>query len=163
MNVGDAAMMQELAEVLDEPIIANRGGTEFPLLLVSRRLPHVYNSAGRDMPQLVRKGGSYNPVFMHGQDMAKFGIGESDDVAISSAHGAVRAVAERDDTMRPGVVSMSHAFGDLPSENAPVRKVGTNVGALLSVGDDFDRHSGIPRMSALPVRVEKAMQDVEPA
>lgn len=156
MNVGNEVMLGELADMLDEPVVEGSEGADFPLLLVSRRMAHVYNSAGRDMPQLVRKGGSYNPLFMHGRDMAALGIGEDEDIAVSSRHGTVRAVAQRDDTMRPGVVSMSHAFGDLPSQAAPVRQVGTNVGALISVEDDFDRHSGIPRMSALPVRIERS-------
>ncbi len=157
MNVGDEAMIGELAAMLDEPLVADVGGEAFPLLLVSRRMAHVYNSAGRDMPQLVRKGGTYNPLFVHRDDMARLQIADGDDVEITSRHGSIRAVAELDDTMRPGVISLSHAFGDLPSENAPVRSVGTNVGALLSVEDDFDRHSGIPRMSALPVQVAKAV------
>ena len=109
------------------------------------------------MPQLVRKGGSYNPLFVQRDDMARLQIADGDDVEITSRHGSICAVAELDDIMRPGVISLSHAFGDLLSENASVRSVGTNVGALLSVEDDFDRHSGIQRMSALPVRVAKAV------
>jgi len=157
MNVGDEAMLGELAEMLDEPVVAELGGTEFPLLLVSRRMAHVYNSAGRDMPQLVRKGGSYNPLFVHPDDLSRLGIEDGEDIDISSRHGMIRAVAEEDQTMRPGVVSLSHAFGDHPSQGAPVRSVGSNVGALLSVEDDFDRHSGIPRMSAVPVCIVKAV------
>jgi anaerobic selenocysteine-containing dehydrogenase len=156
MNVGNDDIMQELEEVLSDPIVALRSGPDFPFLMISRRLGHVYNSSGRDLSMLIRKGGTYNPAAMHPEDMRQLGLADGDEVVVESHHGSVRAIAEADDTLRKGVISMSHAFGDLPSENIDIRKVGTNSGALISVEDDYDRYSGIPRMSALPVRVKHA-------
>jgi anaerobic selenocysteine-containing dehydrogenase len=152
MNLGDEGMMAEIAEVLSDPVAASRGGGAFPLLLIGRRLPHVYNSSGRDMPRLTRKG-ACNPAFMHPEDLARLGLADGDLVQVASPHGSVKAVVEADDSLRQGVVSMTHAFGDLPADGADVRRVGSNTGALLSVEDDYDHHSGIPRMSAVPVRV----------
>jgi hypothetical protein len=37
-----------------------------------------------------------------------------------------------------------------------VRKVGINVGLLISVEEDCSRFSGIPLMSALPVKLARA-------
>jgi hypothetical protein len=62
------------------------------------------------------------------------------------------------------VLSMAHAYGDgAPSENpdAPEQKdilfrEGSNTSALISTDDDYDRFSGIPRMSALPVAIHPA-------
>lgn len=152
MNVGDAGMMQELGEVLLDPIVALRGGEAYPFLMTSRRTGHVYNSSGRDLAFLMRRG-RYNPAYMHPDDLAQLGLSKGDDIRIESAHGAVAAVAEPDATLRRGLVSISHAFGDLPSAAADVRDVGSNTSALVSVADDYDRYSGIPRMSAVPVRV----------
>ena len=36
---------------------------------------------------------------------------------------------------------------------AEFKRIGSNAGQLTSVEEDYDRHSGIPRMSAVPVRV----------
>jgi anaerobic selenocysteine-containing dehydrogenase len=152
MNVGDEGMMAELGEILHDPVAATRGGADFPLLLISRRLAHVYNSSGRDLGKLARKG-AFNPAYIHPDDLAALRLSSGDDVRIESPHGAVPAVVEADESLRRGLVSMSHAFGDLPG--ADVRRVGANTGALISVEDDFDRYSGIPRMSAVPVRVAR--------
>jgi anaerobic selenocysteine-containing dehydrogenase len=156
LNLGDAGMMQELGEILHEPVAALRGGAEFPFLMVGRRLAHVYNSSGRDLPLLVRKGGAYNPAFVHPGDLQRLGLSTGDEVEVASRHGRVLAIVEADDALRPGVIALTHAFGDLPAEGACVREAGTNAGALLSVEDDFDRYSGIPRMSAVPVSVRRA-------
>ena len=165
MNVGDADMMAELGEVLDEPIVAQRSGEAFPYLLISRRAAHVLNSAGRDLPMLVRKGGAYNPAFMHPDDMSALSLASGQLVEIRSPHGEVTGVVEADDSLRRGLVSMTHAFGDLPGLNLDVRKHGSNTSQLTSVEDDYDRYSGIPRMSAVPVQVAALVpggQDPDP-
>ncbi|MGY8736867.1 MAG: hypothetical protein ACKVIW_05045, partial [bacterium] len=55
--------------------------------------------------------------------------------------------------LRPGLVSMCHCWGGDPSKPGDVRETGSNVGLLISVSEDTARFSGIPLMSALPVRV----------
>ena len=56
--------------------------------------------------------------------------------------------------IRRGVISMSHCFGGTDPENPPdVREAGANTGLLSSVEHEYDPHSGIPRMSAIPVSV----------
>lgn len=154
MMVGDPGIMAELAEVRAEPPLAERQGSDFPLLLISRRAAHVYNSTGRDLPKLYRKGLRYNPAYMHPDDIAELGLENEQEITIESRHGAIAAVVGLDATLRRGLVSMSHAFGDLPAADlADVRRNGSSTGALISVEDDFDRYSGIPRMSAIPVRL----------
>ena len=155
LHVGDEGILTELREMLDEPVIAEREGSAFPFMMVSRRMAHVYNSSGRDMPMLQRKGGSYNPAFMNPEDMQGLGIDGGEEVTLTSPHGAIRAIAEEDQTVRKGVVSISHAYGDLPSSNEGVRQVGSNTNILISVEDDYDKISGIPRMSGVPIRVDK--------
>jgi anaerobic selenocysteine-containing dehydrogenase len=150
LDVGNALMMSELAELLtDEP----QQLLEYPYQLVSRRLPHVYNSSGRDLPSLIRKGGRYNAAYMHPEDIAALGITAGDAVEISSAHGRIPGVVQPDRDLRRGLVSMTHAFGDLPQDHAKFREFGSNTSQLTNVEDRFDRHSGIPLMSAVPVNV----------
>ena len=64
-------------------------------------------------------------------------------------------MAEADETVREGLVSMSHSFGDTPESDGDVRAIGGNTGRLSSVERDYDRFSGLPRMSNIPVRVQR--------
>jgi hypothetical protein len=50
---------------------------------------------------------------------------------------------------------MSHSFGGTPEQDGDVREIGGNTGRLTSVERDYDRFSGLPRMSNIPVRIER--------
>jgi hypothetical protein len=50
LDVGNAEMMAELSAVYAKPAVE---AGEFPYLLIGRRMAHVYNSSGRDLPMLV--------------------------------------------------------------------------------------------------------------
>ena len=50
---------------------------------------------------------------------------------------------------------MSHAFGDAPDRDADFMKIGSSTGRLVDAARDYDPYSGIPRMSAIPVAVER--------
>jgi anaerobic selenocysteine-containing dehydrogenase len=153
LDVGNAEMMAELSAVHAKPAVE---AGEFPYLLIGRHMAHVYNSSGRDLPMLVAKGGAHNPAFMHPLDLAALGVRPGDPVTIRSAHGSICAFVALDESLRRGLVSISHAFGGLPDEDEDPRQVGSNTSLLTSVEDDYDRYSGIPRMSAVPVRVDPA-------
>ena len=51
---------------------------------------------------------------------------------------------------------MCHCWGGDPEDEGDVREIGTNTGLLISVEEDCARFSGIPLMSALPVRLARA-------
>ena len=150
LQLGDAHMMSALREVREEDYEGRRSDADYPFLLVSRRSNNFMNSIGRSVEKLAGSK-TYNPAFVHPDDLAALGIASGDSVEIRSAHDAIWAVAEADDTLRRGVVSMTHAFGGQPDEDARHRELGSNVGRLTSVELDYDPVSGIPRMSALPV------------
>jgi anaerobic selenocysteine-containing dehydrogenase len=152
LDVGNEAMMGELGEVAADP---GEIPIAYPFVLIGRRMTHVYNSSGRDLPTLAAKGGTFNPAFMHPADLAELGVAVGDRVAITSRHGTIHGIVAADATLRRGLVSMSHAFGGLPREADDVRTVGSNTSQLTSVDEDYDRYSGIPRMSAVPVRVQR--------
>jgi hypothetical protein len=54
-----------------------------------------------------------------------------------------------------GVISMAHAWGDVPSEDGRVRTIGSHTGRLTFNDRDYDPYSGMPMMSAIPVNVRK--------
>ena len=154
LDLADRTMMGELAEVAAEPVDRD---TYYAFRLVSRRLPDVHNSAGRDIPKLVRKW-SYNPAFMHPEDLAELGLEKGDVIEITSSYSSILGIVEPEADLRRGVISMPHAFGDAPgSENdKDVRKIGSNTGRLSASDRNYDPYSGIPLMSAIPVNVAPA-------
>ena len=72
---------------------------------------------------------------------------------LTSDHGTITAVAAADDTLRPGVVSITHGYGALPGDDDDPRRYGANPARLLSLTDHRQPVSLMPWMSAVPVTV----------
>jgi len=162
LDVGNAIMLDELAEVRAEPVTSHGGYADnlrFSHRLVSRRLNEVYNSSGRDIPRLVRNH-RYNPAYMNPADLEALGLHAGDVVEISSDHATIIGVVEEAEDVRPGVVSMAHAFGDAPEYDRKVFTIGSNTGRLTSVDRDYDPRTGMPRMSAIPVNIRRGDQRI---
>jgi anaerobic selenocysteine-containing dehydrogenase len=153
LDVGNDLLLRELAEVAREGARAAevRGR---PFRLVSRRMPNVYNSSGRDIDALTR-GRPYNPAFLHPDDLAALGVAPGDTVRIASDHASILGVAASAPELRRGVLSMSHAFGDAPERDREYREIGSTTGRLVDSASEYDPYTGIPRMSAIPVSIER--------
>ena len=93
----------------------------------------------------------YNPAFLHPEDMAELGLDSGDLVQIESDFAAVVGVAESDDDLRRGVVSMSHGFGANPGEPEDPKTDGANTNRLFNTEVGCDPISGQPRMGAVAV------------
>jgi len=154
LDVGNTEMLAELGEIGEQAANA-QPDRDRPFLFVPRRENRVINSTGRTLPGLMR-GRSYNPAFMHPDDLVHIGVAPGDLVEIRSEYDAITGVAEVDADLRPGVVSMSHGFGGVPGEDEDPRVDGANTNRLLRTDVEFDRYTGIPRMGALPVAVVPA-------
>ena len=90
---------------------------------------------------------------MHPEDMEQEGFAQGDVIRVHSEHDSIEAVAWPDKHLRRGLVSMCHCWGQNPGGVGDVRTVGASAGRLMSVEVDYARFSGIPLMSALPVKV----------
>lgn len=147
-------IVEELREVRAEPVPEpGRYGRDgaFTHLLVCRRLRHVMNSVGHDFPETVADQ-TYNPAYLHPDDLAALRLASGDLVEIASEDGAVRAVVEAAEDILPGVVSMAHGFGgDLGEDD--VRRGGSSTSRLVSTEHDYDPFAGMARQSAIPVRL----------
>jgi anaerobic selenocysteine-containing dehydrogenase len=121
-------------------------------VLVSRRMREVINTLGRHVDGLPLQ--RYNPAYLHPDDLAAQGLTAGDHVRISSAHGSIDAVVAADETVRGGVVSMSHCWGRLPDEQHELVDGGSNPGLLISTTDHVESINHMPRMSAIPVDIE---------
>ncbi|MBK7950241.1 MAG: molybdopterin-dependent oxidoreductase [Deltaproteobacteria bacterium] len=152
LDVGSALLLDELA-VFDAGDPHARAG--YAYRMVNRRMANTFNSLGTDLDALTARYGT-NPAFLHPDDLAREGLARGDLVRLRSPHGELEAVAWPDPDLRPGLVSMCHCWGAPPGEAADVRKTGSNVGLLISVEEDCARFSGIPLMSAIPVRLVRA-------
>lgn len=139
-------LAQELAATL-----VRADDADFPFRLTSRRSAHVFNSSGHQYPALARKG-TTNPAFMAPADMARLGLEPGVQVTITGKRGSLPAIVQPDPAVRPGVISMSHAFGDVGNDD--VARVGATTGRLVDETVDYDPITGQSLQSAIPVRVE---------
>ena len=156
LDVGNESMMSDLADVAREPAAAEDA---WPYRLVSRRQMNVLNSTGCDEPGQQR-GQTTNPAYMHPRDIEALKLERGDLVEIRSPHAGICGVVEADANLRRGLVSMTHSRGDGPERDGEVRQIGSNTGRLSPVDRDFERYTGLPRMSNIPVaitRVEEAL------
>lgn len=129
-----------------------RDGRAFSHLLSSRRMRDLFCSNGRFV-DTVRERTPFNPAYLHPTEFAALGIRPGDKVEIESAHGRVTAIATEDDAVRPGVVSLSHGWGDPPGSNASVEEAGTAINRLIDTDRNFEPVNSMPHMSAIPVNV----------
>jgi anaerobic selenocysteine-containing dehydrogenase len=151
LDVGNTDMMAELATVQHQ----KTGLAGYPYKLVCRRMKNAYNSSLRDLPKLVKTKRPYNPAFMHPDDLTELGVGEGENIVITSIHGEIIGIANADKTLKRGILSMAHAFGDVEHDdsNGSLFSNGSSTSRLVSTNDSYDRFSGMPRMSALPVKI----------
>ncbi|MFE0748355.1 molybdopterin-dependent oxidoreductase [Gordonia sp. NPDC058843] len=161
LNVGAPEMMADLAANLTAVCaIGSDYPDPYPYRLLSRRVMHVVNT-----PSFVIPSGRkpYNPASMNPADLEDLGLESGDLAILESPRSSIVAVVEADASLRRGMISMSHAFGGLPGlDDENVREHGSNPGRLIADDKDFDRYTGQPRMSDIPVRVVR-MIPLEPA
>ena len=113
------------------------------LRLAARRIRDVQNTMYHQLPTIAGRLPD-NPLSMHPDDMAARGLSENDRVRIASAHGSVDARAKADATLRAGVVTLSHGWGD---------GHGANVNRLTSLSDRSAPINAMPVLSGLAVQV----------
>ena len=80
-------------------------------------------------------------------------VSEGERVRIATPHDGIVAIVESDDTLRPGVVSIAHAFGGLVEEDERYEELGANTGRLVRTDEDYDPITGMPRMGNIPVAI----------
>ncbi|CAN5703180.1 molybdopterin-dependent oxidoreductase [soil metagenome] len=117
------------------------------LLLVVRRAKETINTVGRRVTGLSP---ATNPLQVHPDDLARHGFADGDPAQVNSQHGSLRVTVRADPTLRPGAVSLTHCFGDLPGADDSAAH-GVNPGLLLSHTDGLQSINAMPHMTAVPV------------
>jgi anaerobic selenocysteine-containing dehydrogenase len=123
-------------------------------LLVTRRTRSRFNSTGGHLPALKAKR-TTNPAHLHPDDLDRLGISEGDLVRIESAVGTIVSVAEASSAVRPGIVSIAHAYGDVGSGPDSVRAQGVSTNRLVRETHDYDPITGQSLQSAIPVNIAR--------
>ena len=133
---------------------------EDALKLITRRTHFMLNSALQNVKTLREaKGGRTNPLFMNPADALDRGLADGQWVRVRNANGEIRAELELDDHLSPGVVAMSHGFGNAGTTGMPVAQSspGVNVNVLSPTGKGrFDPIGGMSQLTGIPVEVEAA-------
>ncbi|MEL7453870.1 MAG: molybdopterin-dependent oxidoreductase, partial [Pseudomonadota bacterium] len=122
----------------------------FPFRMVSRRLLETINSAYTQSSR-ARKLYPQNPVFMSEEDMERLDLANEDYVIVTSKHGRVIGQVRKDIGLGPGVIAISHGWGD-PSIR-DVTDLDSYSGRLVSIEDELSTINYMPRQSAIPVNV----------
>ncbi|ASK88604.1 molybdopterin-dependent oxidoreductase [Sphingorhabdus sp. SMR4y] len=149
LNAG--AMPSELIDyAANDPVESG-----FDFRLISRRSKHRYNSNGHTFPKLVEKMPT-NPAFFNPADLAAAGIEDGAIIEISSPTASIFGLAKADDKVRPGVISMSHAFGDSEAGKDDVMTKGGSTNRLIVDNDHIDPITGQAMQSAIPVKIAAA-------
>jgi len=127
-------------------------GQVFTHLLASRRMRDAMNSMHHEAPTL-RKRHLYNPAYINPDDMAALGMNNGDWVEIVSDHGRIQAILEGDDSVRSGVIQMSHAWGGLPDDVEGYDAIGSNVSLLIDNSRYREPINAMARQSGIPVNI----------
>jgi len=129
------------------------------LKLISLRTPSMHNSWYHNVEKLKRPGRLENPLHMNPGDAAARGLSDGDRVRCRSRAGEVVAAVRCDDTLRPGVVALTHGWGNArtPGMATAKRHPGVNANRLLPSGPgSFEPLSNQAFMTGIPVEVEPA-------
>jgi anaerobic selenocysteine-containing dehydrogenase len=121
----------------------------FPFRLISRRLKHVLNSLGRELPGLA-KVGTTNSAYLHPDDMTALGLVSGDAVQITSPTGTIVGICEASDAIKVGVVSMAHSWGGATTDE-DVRQQGSPTNRLCTLESGYDPINAMAVQSAIPV------------
>jgi anaerobic selenocysteine-containing dehydrogenase len=148
---------EEMKQFLGSTIAAGdirSQGRSFSHLLSPRRNGDAFCSTGTELAS-TRKRTPYNPAYINPDDLRALGAASGDPIRITSDHGSVYAVAEPDENVRPGVVSIAPGWGGAPVEEGAEWDGTANVNLLVACDRDVEAVNAMPRMSAIPVNLER--------
>jgi anaerobic selenocysteine-containing dehydrogenase len=158
LQLSPAGVVQDLARLRAQPL--DEHGRAFDPkwpathLLICRRTREFFNSTGQDLERLRTKG-STNHAHLNPHDLACLGVREDDLLEISTPHARIVGVAKAAANLKPGVISMAHAFGARGDEAAAVRAYGASTNRLVNDEEDYDPITGACRQSAIAVQVRR--------
>ena len=144
----------ELAEFIGEAFADGQAPSR-RFVLSSRRMRDFFNSNGIHN-EAVRRRNPYNPVYINGHDLAELGAEAGNVLTLESDYGSVQAIAQADDTMRPGVVALPHGWGGATSEQDTDCGAGACVNRLTSATGRYEAINAMPHFSSIGIDIRPA-------
>ena len=144
-------VVDELNTIAAEPRAADLDGNAFHLIV--RRMRDVNGSLGMHTDS-IRHRNPYNPLHMHGDDLVRLQLMPGQRVHICAQFGAIVGIVKPDNSLRRGVVSMSHKWGRADNDPASYDLHGASTNLLISADQAFESINAMPHMSAIPVLIE---------
>ena len=126
------------------------------LKLITRRTGLMINSWMNNLPVHKKSVHMTNPLWMNPQDAESRGLFAGAEVSVQTDSGQVQAELVLDETLRPGVVAMSHGWGQSKAYGLSTarRFPGVNVNHLAAVGaGSFDVLSNQAQLTGINVQV----------
>jgi anaerobic selenocysteine-containing dehydrogenase len=123
--------------------------------LITRKTRNTVNSWLQNLPSAAPDG-EPNPLWMNPDDGARLGLALGSRVAVSNVYGAIEAAVRFDPRLRPGVVAMTHGFGNAATSGMTVAQArpGVNVNVLAPTGPGtFDPVSCMSQVTGIGVDV----------
>ena len=113
------------------------------LRLVCGRVREVQNSMYHGLPSIARRM-TTNPLALNPDDMSERSLKPGEEAWLSTARGRIRVTVQADATLRRGVATIAHGWGD---------GRGVNVNTLTSLGADRQTINAMPILSGFDVEV----------
>ena len=147
-----AEAIDRMARLFEEEV--SRAASD--LKLITKRDAYMFNSWYANVAKLKTKDRDRNYLYMHPEDAEVRQILDGATVRIENEQGAISAPVKLTDDLMPGVVAMSHGWGQAQSGGMKVAKTapGVNCNALLPSGPgSFEPLSNQAHMTGIPVQV----------
>jgi len=126
------------------------------LKLITRRDPFMHNSWYANVPAMKRGARATNRLYVHPDDLAMRGLADGAKARVWNANGVLEVEVAADDGLLPGVVAMTHGWGNQQTPGMRVAHAtpGVNANALLPVGpESFEPLSSQAFMTGVPVEL----------
>ncbi len=147
--------LERSAAIFDE-LEAEEAGT---LKLISRREPSMHNSWYHNVEKLKGRKSQTNPLTMNPDDAKVRGLADGDRVRCRSASGELELPVTLDEDLMPGVVALTHGWGQARTDGMRVAQKypGVNANILLPSGPgSFEPLSNQAHMTGIRVEVDPA-------
>lgn len=129
------------------------------LKLISLRTPYMNNSWFSNAPKFRKGKERDNPLHMNLADVERLGLVEGDGIVLATEFGSLETHVFVDDSLRQGVVAMSHGYGQARSFALQVaqQNAGSNCNDIMPNGPlSIEPLSNMAWLSAVPVSVTRS-------
>ena len=130
------------------------------LMLITLRTPFMHNGWMNNVDKFRRGKHANNPLYINDFEAEKLDLVEGETVRVSSDAGSLYAIVSISNDLRPGVVAMSHGYGQGAASQLRVasQRPGVNSNRLAPTGwDSMEPLSYMSRLSAIPVTISKIL------